>query len=80
MPFNIASIDLHEEGQIDAMHWEVAYEDIKGTELDPNEVRKARMEEMEFMKRPGAYEVAPIEQCRNFTGHVPVSVKWVDTN
>ena len=56
---------------------EQAWDDVRGGELDREEVRKARMEEVQYMKDKGLWEVVP--RARAESERV-VSVKWVDTN
>ena len=56
---------------------EEAWDDVRGGKLDRGEVRKARMEEVGYMKKKGLWEVVPRERAR---GQRIVSVKWVDTN
>ena len=48
--------------------------------LDPMLVRKAREDEMSYVKSYQVYEKVPIEQCLRDTGKRPVGVRWVDTN
>ena len=56
---------------------EQAWDDVRGGELDREEVRNARMEEVQYMKAKGLWEVVP--RSRAEASRV-VSVKWVDTN
>ena len=48
---------------------------MEGTadQLDPDKVREARREEIEFMRRRGLWSVVP-RPC----GITPTSVRWVD--
>ena len=54
-----------------------AWDDVRGGSLDREEVRKARLEEVEYMKKKGLWEAVPRSQAG---GGKIVSVKWVDTN
>ena len=54
-----------------------AWDDVRGGRLDREEVRKARMEEVGYMRRKGLWEEVPRSSA---LGHRIVSVKWVDTN
>ena len=56
---------------------EWAWDDVKGCELDLKEVRKARLEEIEYMKRRGLWKVVPRSQA---DGKRITSVKWVGTD
>ena len=56
---------------------EQAWDDVKGGILNREEVRKARTEEVEYMKKLGLWEVVPREQAE---AKRVVSVKWVDTD
>ena len=56
---------------------EQAWDDVKGGMLDRDEVRKARTEEVEYMKRLGLWEVVSRKQA---VDKRMVSVKWVDTD
>jgi hypothetical protein len=49
-----------------------------GEYLDPELARRARLEEIQFMKKIGLFEEVPIEQCWEMTGKDPISTKWVD--
>ena len=56
---------------------EGAWDDVRGGWLDREEVRKARMEEVGYMKRKGLWDEVPRDVAE---GQRVVSVKWVDTN
>ena len=58
----------------------VAWDDVNGSPLDPDMVRAARMEEIQFYRRMGVYVKVPLEECYQQTGRAPVGVKWVDHN
>ena len=51
-----------------------------GKSLDPNKVREARAEEIEFIKNIPLYVEVDINECWEKTGKQPVSTKWVDVN
>ena len=53
------------------------WDDVRGGWLDPEEVRKARLEEVGYMKHEQLWDVVPRRQAE---GQRVVSVKWVDTN
>ena len=58
----------------------VAYDDAKGGELSVPLVRKAREEEMEFVRSRQIYSYSTVSECRARTGQPPIGTKWVDTN
>ena len=50
------SEELHEEQE-----WDQASDDVAGQELDPNSVRQAGREEIEYFKKLGVHIKVPIE-------------------
>ena len=48
--------------------------------MDPVLVRKAREEEMQFVKKHAVYEKVPMSQCWKETGKNPIKTGWADTN
>ena len=64
---------LREEGE-----W--AWDDVKGGKLRVEDVKKARREEVQYMKKRGIWVEVPEEECWRKTGKGPKSVRWVDTN
>ena len=68
-------------------HWTQAdcrrgefWDDITGEPLDPEQVAKARAEEMVEFRKHGVYVKAPVSQCVHETGKPPIAVRWVDVN
>ena len=59
---------------------EVAWDDVKGGELDIGKVREGRKEEVEYMEKRCIWEIRDERECWEKTGKGPVSVKWVDTD
>ena len=59
---------------------EIAWDDVADIGLDLGEVKRARAEEVDFLRKEGVYEKIPVEECWRATGHGPTSVKWIDTN
>jgi len=74
----VGIMELHSEENEDS-EMEV-YDERSGEVLDPELVKKSRMEELGFMKKIDLYEEAPIEECWERTGKPPVDTKWVDLN
>ena len=56
-----------------------AWDDVNQKHLDAGKVRKARKEEVEYMKGRKIWRVRPKEECRRRTGKEPIGVRWVDT-
>ena len=56
------------------------WEDAKGGWLDPVLVRKAREEEMQYVKKHAVCEKVPMSQCWKETGKNPIKTGWADTN
>ena len=59
---------------------EQAWDDVSGASLDPSAVRKARAEEIEYVRKMQLYTKVPIEECYRKTGKAPISVRWIDIN
>ena len=56
------------------------FDSVTGFELDPERVRKARAEEVDFMLKLGVWKVVDVNEATAVTGRPPISVSWVDTN
>ena len=56
------------------------WDDAKGGWLDPVLVRKAREEEMQYVKKHAVYEKVPMSQCWKETEKNPIKTGWADTN
>lgn len=59
---------------------EQAWDDVSGAELDPEKVKKARAEEIEYTHKMQLYEEVPVRDCYNKTGRGPITVCWIDIN
>ena len=59
---------------------EQAWDDISGAEFDPKEVKKARMEEVQYVRKMQLYTKVPLEECLNKIGKKPIAVRWIDIN
>ena len=66
---------LHEEGGELA-----AYDDLSGDVLDPELMKRARREEIEYFKDMGVYDKVEIAEAHRVTGKAPIAVRWVDVN
>jgi hypothetical protein len=71
-------MNLMIDGSFTEEEWAKAFDDITGKELDVEEVREARKDEMGFVKGIKVYEEAPIEECIHRTGKKPIGTRWVD--
>ena len=58
----------------------VAFDDVPGESLYPELVRKARSEELDYVKAMGVYEVVPLAECMAETKRAPITTKWIDVN
>ena len=58
----------------------MAWDDVDGAVLNPDEVIKARKDEIGFYKSMDTFEVITIEECRRVTEKDPIDVRWVDHN
>ena len=67
------AIDWSEPNDVEAQY----YDDISGALLDPQLVKEARGEEIQFVKDFGVYVKVPAAQA---VGKTKVSIKWVDIN
>ena len=56
------------------------WDDAKGGWLDPVLVRKAREEEMQYVRKHAVYEKVSMSQCWKETGKNPIKTGWEDTN
>ena len=59
---------------------EMAWDEVSGAELDPKMVRKAREEEIRYVRKMDLYEKVLISQCYETTGKAQISVRWIDIN
>ena len=64
----------------EANEWASAWDDVSGEALDPEEVVKARAEEIVYFNKMKVYHKVPIAQCWARTGKRPIPVRWVDIN
>ena len=58
----------------------VYYDSNTGAELDPEQVVKARTDELGWIHRQKVYTKVPLEECYQNTGHPPITLKWLDRN
>ena len=56
------------------------WDDVKGGWLIENKVKKARADEMEYVRKRGVYERRPYAEAKARTGKPPIRLRWVDTN
>ena len=58
---------------------EIGWDDVKDQELNAEEVRSARKEEVGYMEGRNIWTIKPVAECWEKLGRAPVSVRWVDT-
>ena len=58
----------------------VAWDDVSGAALDPQTVKRARQEELEYVHKMSVYQKVPISECVMRTGRQPLIVRWIDVN
>jgi len=71
----IAEVKEMPEGE-----WTHFWDHVNGGCLNTEMVRKAREEELEWVRKAELYEVVPRQTCLQETGKQPVTLRWVDTN
>ena len=59
---------------------ETFYDDMSGELLDPQLVKKARAEELEYAGRYNVFDIVDLAVCWQATGKAPIKVRWVDVN
>jgi hypothetical protein len=64
-------------GDFDEQAWDDAN---TGVELDVEEARKGRDEEVKFLVKEHIYEKRAYDECVIKTGKPPTSVRWIDAN
>ena len=57
--------------EIDHPELEAAYDDVSGALLDPEQVYKARLEEVEYIRGMKLYDEVPNDECWQVTGKAP---------
>ena len=53
---------------------------MSGAALDPSAVKKARAEEIDYVRKMHLYTKVPISECLAKTGKQPIAVRWIDVN
>ena len=57
-----------------------AIDDVKGGELEVEDVMGAKDEEMSYVFAREVYKPSSLQMCREITGRAPLATGWVDTN
>ena len=55
-----------------------AFDDTTGEELDLEDVKQARADEMGEVYKHEVYTKVPTQQCWERTGKAPIGVRWLD--
>ena len=58
----------------------IAWDDVKGGELDLDKVIAARNLEMKFVWDRGIYRYSNTDECWRVSGKGPIGLKWIDTD
>ncbi len=56
------------------------WDDVNGGRLIPEEVKKARAEEVAWVKKQGVYTFVDEKQCWKEAAKPHITLKWVDMN
>ena len=64
----------------DTMELECAWDDVSGAALDPQKVKQARREEIEYVHKMSLHEKVPRKECVARTRRQPISARWIDIN
>ena len=67
-----------EDDQSDEL--ESAWDDVLGAELELDKVKKARAEELEYIRKMKLYTKVHASECWKKTGKAPIKVRWIDIN
>ena len=59
---------------------EIIWDDMSGAELDPKAVRRARGEEIDYVRKMDLYNKVFIKQCYERICKGPISIRWIDIN
>ena len=66
------------EGGLQEEEVQRMFDDLTGKELNAEDVKGARKEEIEFVKKLKVYEEKLITECIERTGKPPIKTRWVD--
>ena len=58
----------------------VFWDDMSGASLDSEKVKKARSEEIKYVKHHEVYDNVDEEECWRITGKAPIGTRWIDVN
>ena len=72
--------EIEEAEGVEGAEVEKVWDDVKGGMMNMNDVRRAREEEIGYMKSRGIWREVDVEECWRVTGKAPIGVRWVDTN
>ena len=77
----IGAVMTQETNEEEDAEWEdEVFDEKTGALLGVEDVRRARAEELDFMRKIPLFDVVPEAECWARTGRPPVSTKWVDIN
>ena len=85
MKYSMVVMEVNDEGEEEIWRrWMIhfmdawgaaAYDDVGGQALDVEEVKRARAEEMKFVKTFPVYEERDVEECWRKTGKRPITTE-----
>ena len=56
------------------------YDDVSGEPLEEERTKVARQEDLEELRKHGAYTKVPLKECWEATGKQRVGTPWVEAN
>ena len=73
--FDISNVEAAEDEFHDEQEGMVAFVDFSDESFCPTMVRRARAEELEYVKSMGVYEVVDVQECYKQTRKSPITAK-----
>ena len=70
----------HAPEEPEDIQWHTYWDNISGEILDGKLVKKARFEEVDYIRGSKLYNPVPIEECWRVTGKKAIAGRWVDIN
>ena len=55
-----------------------AWDDVTGAELNPSMIKKARQEDVQYVRKMGLYRKVSKEECWKCACKKPIQVRWID--
>ena len=64
----------------DSEQIEEAWGDVSGARLSPDEVKRVRQEEVDYIHKMNVYTNVPTIECYKRTENAPIIVRWIDVS